>query len=324
MSVSQPFTPVRPLVSSDFDALCTIEEDTLHTDAEKLTKHLQRFGGFGSLQSSHGQLAAVSDNRLSKFNVSLPSEAAAPLSRDYKLSSAVKVSEDKNANNQPVMHITQATQPIDIDYNAKGLKEKFVRPKLCKEKCWPSETQRDEAWERRKDRQLASHLSENSSSKYLHKGRKIQRSISDCIGIGGPASYTSIPRTRSLTDEDLDELRGCIDLGFGFSYEADSELWDTLPALELCYAISQQLENEQSRSSPTLEFENNNLDASASFGSSIASPSASSWLVCSPGDQPKEVKERLRHWAQAVAFTVRQSYVPSSTVPNCRDVIKAS
>ena len=41
-------------------------------------------------------------------------------------------------------------------------------------------------------------------------------------------------RAKSLTDEDLDELKGCLDLGFGFSYDEIPELCNTLPALELC------------------------------------------------------------------------------------------
>ncbi|KAJ7539947.1 hypothetical protein O6H91_11G116500 [Diphasiastrum complanatum] len=118
----------------------------------------------------------------------------------------------------------------------------------------------------------------------------------------------SVSRTRSLTDEDLDELRGCIDLGFGFSNQADPKLWDTLPALELCYAISQQLKDEQSRLSPDSVLEKNALESSANSSNQTASPAAGSWLISSPGDHPQEVKERLRHWAQAVACTVRQGY----------------
>ncbi|EFJ14667.1 hypothetical protein SELMODRAFT_119859 [Selaginella moellendorffii] len=95
-------------------------------------------------------------------------------------------------------------------------------------------------------------------------------------------------RTRSLTDADLDELRGCIDLGFGFKNEADPELWKTLPALELCYAITQQLKEVQ-RPSPVSP-----LAVAGDFSSES-------------GDRPQEVKTRLRHWARAVACTVRQS-----------------
>ena len=33
------------------------------------------------------------------------------------------------------------------------------------------------------------------------------------------AADEDLTRTKSLTDEDLDELKGCLDLGFGFSYD---------------------------------------------------------------------------------------------------------
>lgn len=76
-------------------------------------------------------------------------------------------------------------------------------------------------------------------------------------------------RTKSLTDEDLDELKGCLDLGFGFSYDEIPELCNTLPALELCYSMS------------------------------------NNWKISSPGDHPQDVKARLKYWAQAVACTVK-------------------
>ena len=49
---------------------------------------------------------------------------------------------------------------------------------------------------------------------------------------------------RSLTDDDLEELKGCVDLGFGFSYNEIPELCGTLPALELCYSMSQRFLDE--------------------------------------------------------------------------------
>ncbi|KVH90930.1 Protein of unknown function DUF1685 [Cynara cardunculus var. scolymus] len=55
-------------------------------------------------------------------------------------------------------------------------------------------------------------------------------------------------RAKSLTDEDLDELKGCFDLGFGFSYDEIPELCNTLPALELCYSMSQKFLDEQQKS----------------------------------------------------------------------------
>ncbi|KAF8393895.1 hypothetical protein HHK36_020095 [Tetracentron sinense] len=109
-----------------------------------------------------------------------------------------------------------------------------------------------------------------------------------------------VSRTKSLTDEDLDELKGCLDLGFGFSYEEIPELCNTLPALELCYSMSQKFLDEQQKP----------LDASDSSSattetcSSTSSPIAN-WKISSPGDHPEEVKARLKYWAQAVACTVK-------------------
>lgn len=51
----------------------------------------------------------------------------------------------------------------------------------------------------------------------------------------------SLARTRSLTDGDLEELKGCLDLGFGFSYDEIPGLCAMLPALELCYSMSRLL-----------------------------------------------------------------------------------
>ncbi|OWM67413.1 hypothetical protein CDL15_Pgr019873 [Punica granatum] len=48
-----------------------------------------------------------------------------------------------------------------------------------------------------------------------------------------------------LMYDDLDELKGCLDLGFGFSYDEIPELCNTLPALELCYSMTQRSLDEQ-------------------------------------------------------------------------------
>ncbi|CAM6005823.1 unnamed protein product [Sphagnum balticum] len=125
-------------------------------------------------------------------------------------------------------------------------------------------------------------------------------------------STTTRSRTRSLTDEDMDELRGCIDLGFGFSNdEEDPELCNTLPALELCYAITRQYNDVTGRSSSSpisTSGSSSSLDRCSSGSSLQSFPLESSWRISSPGDHPSQVKTRLRHWAQAVACTVRQSF----------------
>ncbi|KAL2348397.1 hypothetical protein Fmac_002397 [Flemingia macrophylla] len=50
-------------------------------------------------------------------------------------------------------------------------------------------------------------------------------------------------RSRSVTDEDVDELKACIELGFGFDsspVDDDRRLSDTLPALGLYYAVNKR------------------------------------------------------------------------------------
>ncbi|KAJ1385835.1 hypothetical protein SESBI_41344 [Sesbania bispinosa] len=74
-----------------------------------------------------------------------------------------------------------------------------------------------------------------------------------------------LARTKSLTDEDLEELKGCLDLGFGFSYDEIPELCNTLPALELCYSMSQKFIDNSPPSPETL------------------SNSMANWKISSPG-----------------------------------------
>lgn len=105
-------------------------------------------------------------------------------------------------------------------------------------------------------------------------------------------------RTKSLTDDDLEELKGCLDLGFGFSYDEIPELCNTLPALELCYSMNQKYLDEQQKTPAAAE---SLSDTSSASGSS---PIAN-WKISSPGDDPEDVKARLKYWAQAVACTVR-------------------
>ncbi|XP_023533045.1 uncharacterized protein LOC111795047 [Cucurbita pepo subsp. pepo] len=108
-----------------------------------------------------------------------------------------------------------------------------------------------------------------------------------------------------LTDEDWNELKGCIELGFAFNEEDGHKLCGTLPALDLYFAVNRQL-------SPSPVSTPHSSTSSSSLGarsSSFESPKSESetWKVCSPGEDPKQVKAKLRHWAQAVACSVMQS-----------------
>ncbi|KAE8702449.1 putative ankyrin repeat-containing protein [Hibiscus syriacus] len=74
------------------------------------------------------------------------------------------------------------------------------------------ETSRDIAWERRRRQILRQERGKNG-----------------------------IPEANGITDEDLNELKGCIELGFGFNEEAGQQLCNTLPALDLYFAVNRQL-----------------------------------------------------------------------------------
>ncbi|CAO1942656.1 unnamed protein product [Urochloa humidicola] len=106
------------------------------------------------------------------------------------------------------------------------------------------------------------------------------------------ASGGGVTRTRSLTDDDLEELKGCLDLGFGFAYSEIPELCGTLPALELCYSMTRRFLDEQRAPGHEQEQE-------------PAATPLPNWRISGPGDDPEEVKARLKYWAQAVACTVK-------------------
>uniref|UniRef100_A0A1J3INC0 Uncharacterized protein n=1 Tax=Noccaea caerulescens TaxID=107243 RepID=A0A1J3INC0_NOCCA len=112
---------------------------------------------------------------------------------------------------------------------------------------------------------------------------------------------------KSLTDDDLEELKGCLDLGFGFSYDEIPELCNTLPALELCYSMSQKFldDNKQNhQKSPDMYPVEDETSPPPPPPPSTTTPIAN-WKISSPGDNPDDVKARLKYWAQAVACTVR-------------------
>ncbi|KAF5736144.1 hypothetical protein HS088_TW14G00279 [Tripterygium wilfordii] len=104
-------------------------------------------------------------------------------------------------------------------------------------------------------------------------------------------------RSRSVTDEDLDELKACIELGFGFeSPEVDQRLSDTLPALGLFYAVNKQYTDTLSKS--PISSNPSDCDTPSPIGSPLT--------IFGPGDNPQTMKTRLRHWAQVVACSVKQ------------------
>ncbi|CAN1278572.1 hypothetical protein LINPERPRIM_LOCUS16674 [Linum perenne] len=143
-------------------------------------------------------------------------------------------------------------------------------PFLRKMMSWSPETERDEVWRRRKD--------ENRSRR----------------------------RNLSVTDDDLDELKACIELGFGFdpdSPDLDPRLSDALPALGFYCAVNKQYNHILSRttSEPSISTSSDGgdsplvVDTEIELGFRVGS-----------GEDPEMVKARLRQWARVVACSVKQ------------------
>lgn len=111
---------------------------------------------------------------------------------------------------------------------------------LYKQKSWSPDLYRDEAW-----------LKRQGINKNRHR------------------------RSKSVTNEDIDELKGCIELGFGFaeSPEIDPRLSHTLPALGLLNY------NLNKHNSATSSFTSSASDAD------VASPLGSPASIFYPGKQ---------------------------------------
>ncbi|XP_039040070.1 uncharacterized protein LOC120178207 [Hibiscus syriacus] len=132
---------------------------------------------------------------------------------------------------------------------------------LYKQRSWSPDVERDEAWLRRKE----SHGS-------------------------------SLRRSQSFSNDDLEELKGCIELGFGFetdSPELDPKLSDTLPALLFYCAVNRQY---SCRLPPT----------SSSSPTGYCCESGNTSNIIDQCDDPETVKTRLRQWARLVACSVQQ------------------
>ncbi|CAL9180379.1 unnamed protein product [Musa hybrid cultivar] len=185
------------------------------------------------------------------------------------------------------------------------------KKRLLSKQLSMKETKREVKWEKRRRQILQSrHMMTERGG----KEEEDEDEDEDEAGDGGERRATK--RVRNLTDEDLDELRGSIELGFGFNEEEGGhDLLDTLPALDLYFAVNRQLSDIKIPFSPSPV----TSPTTASTPSTLCgSPSprspdehsggpSESWKICNPGDNPQHVKTRLRHWAQAVACSVRQS-----------------
>ncbi|XP_059654520.1 uncharacterized protein LOC132301268 [Cornus florida] len=98
----------------------------------------------------------------------------------------------------------------------------------------------------------------------------------------------SIHDTEGLTDEDLNELKGSIELGFGFNEEDGQGLCNTLPALDFYFAVNRQYSTSPV-SSPGSRGSLTSLGGSSisleGQSSAVGSPRSESdpWKICGPG-----------------------------------------
>lgn len=166
---------------------------------------------------------------------------------------------DNEAKEQNASLSSSSSSPSLHDSDSEELERMPLAPPKWKNKKRLSkqlsmcETPRDIAWEKRR-RQI------------LRQERRKQ----------------GILESDDLTDEDLHELKGCIELGFGFNEEEGQQLCNTLPALDLYFAVNRQLSP-----SPVSTPHSRNSTSSSSLGrrsSSFGSPrSDADWKICSPG-----------------------------------------
>ena len=107
----------------------------------------------------------------------------------------------------------------------------------------------------------------------MKKTKKLEKKKSNVLLEGYVVD--DLKRTKSLTDDDLEELKGCVDLGFGFNYEEIPELCNTLPALELCYSMSHKF----------MDQDHHHHHHTSSSPEKIESPLSqiASWKISSPG-----------------------------------------
>ncbi|KAF6173028.1 hypothetical protein GIB67_006404 [Kingdonia uniflora] len=159
----------------------------------------------------------------------------------------------------PILSSSSSSLELDIDEELQRLvlagPLSKNRKRLTKQLSM-CETPRDAAWEKRR-RQI------------LRQERRKSSGFDD--------SEARLMNEPTITDEDLRELKGCIDLGFGFNEEDGHPLCNTLPALDLYFAVNRQL----SPSPGSTPSGSSSGRRSSVFGSPRSE--SDSWKICNPG-----------------------------------------
>ncbi|KAK7337607.1 hypothetical protein VNO77_18190 [Canavalia gladiata] len=142
---------------------------------------------------------------------------------------------------------------------------------------------------RNRDRRVKEYASDNE----VRKGRRSEKNKrkeehaiegfsgeSDQSGGGTGVMLITRPKGGNRTlCMDLEEVKACRDLGFELEHQRMLEM------------------------PPSLSFSNSTLDTSSGSNSPIAN-----WRISAPGDDPRDVKARLKVWAQAVALASASKY----------------
>ena len=147
----------------------------------------------------------------------------------------------------------------------------------------------------------------------ISKGRQPRRHrTGSCVMLEAASGGGAVGRrTRSLMEEDLEELKGCLDLGFGFSYHEIPDLCGTLPGLELCYSMMRRFLDEQRTVVGQLE------------PSAVAPPPIPDWKISGPGLEEnartcQEMADLVRRTSLGKNGDVSSEHLlhPGSSFPN--------
>jgi hypothetical protein len=150
------------------------------------------------------------------------------------------------------------------------------------------ETTREVKWEKRRRQ-----IQRQRSSMRLNEADDRAGSRTVCHVDSEASSSAERVSSKRITDEDLDELRGSMDLGFRFDeHKGGQDLCDTLPALDIYFAVNRQLSEPKMRfstsSAPSLLATKSspNLCGTPSPGSpsTHSNNPLESWKICSPGN----------------------------------------
>ncbi|PWA96753.1 hypothetical protein CTI12_AA036520 [Artemisia annua] len=145
---------------------------------------------------------------------------------------------------------------------------------LSKQKTWSPDINRDLEWQKLR-------MKQRSRSKH----HKLCRS-------------KSVDHVRDVTDDDIKELKGCFDLGFGFDKldDVDPRLKHAFPAFEM-YAAIKRGYNSGEMLSRSSSVSSDSCSSSSSVATSIVDPS----------DDPEMVKMKLKQWAQLVRYSILET-----------------